>query len=269
MSRNIANIALGLGYNGSPLKSPTPEPRNDGSFDKCWKRINGITYLYKSGGEKWSDNTGNESYSEVLVNQVAYALGLPLNSFVRYECIEKFVDNKKFIICRCPSFTSEDIGYLPIENTGLASADIMTQYKTMLKCNSGVQFLAMLLLDSLTMNVDRHTGNYGFLFSTDNLKIIKMAPIFDNNLALIPKVSIKDKEALAYNIRNARPSGDHFGDFIEQGKFVLSIQPKFRERLNYINNLRFRIDNGMESLSIDRLKLLEALVKRQASLILK
>lgn len=55
-------------------------------------------------------------------------------------------------------------------------------------------FLAMCLLDSIILNIDRHDGNFGYLVSNDKHTIGVMAPIFDNNLSLLCKQPIKNKE---------------------------------------------------------------------------
>lgn len=51
----------------------------------------------------------------------------------------------------------------------------------------------MVVLDYITMNVDRHSGNFGCLIDNNTLEIKRMAPIFDSNLGLYPKLPILDK----------------------------------------------------------------------------
>ena len=67
------------------LTSTSPEFTTNGMLAKCWRRIDGTVYLYKSGTEG-AANTGFEPYSEYYASQVAEALGLP---HVEYG-LEKF-----------------------------------------------------------------------------------------------------------------------------------------------------------------------------------
>ena len=56
-------------------KETSPEFTTNGMLAKCWRRIDGQIYLYKSGTEG-AANTGFEPYSEFYAAQVAEALGL-------------------------------------------------------------------------------------------------------------------------------------------------------------------------------------------------
>lgn len=53
-------------------------------------------------------------------------------------------------------------------------------------------FRRMLVLDALILNTDRHAGNYGMMFDTDTLQILKMGPVFDHNQALLPYAEEED-----------------------------------------------------------------------------
>ena len=54
---------------GTILSSTSPEFTTEGSFAKCWKREEDNIFMYKRGTEHFN-NSGNESYSEVLAAQV-------------------------------------------------------------------------------------------------------------------------------------------------------------------------------------------------------
>ena len=44
----------------------------------------------------------------------------------------------------------------------------------------------MVVMDAVCANVDRHAGNYGFLVRNDTGEVVRMAPLFDQNMALLP-----------------------------------------------------------------------------------
>ena len=73
----------------------------------------------------------------------------------------------------------------------------------------------MLVLDSITLNYDRHYGNFGFMYDTDTFKVTRMAPIYDNDCSLLALTMISDKtfdEVYNLELNNKRPriGGEHF-----------------------------------------------------------
>lgn len=50
-----------------------------------------------------------------------------------------------------------------------------------------MEYLNILFMDTICMNVDRHTQNYGFLRDLGTGRIKSMAPNFDNNLSLVSR----------------------------------------------------------------------------------
>ena len=53
-------------------------------------------------------------------------------------------------------------------------------------------YLRLIVLDTLCMNMDRHTQNYGVLRDTETGEILRLAPNYDNNIALIARGYPKD-----------------------------------------------------------------------------
>ena len=47
------------------------------------------------------------------------------------------------------------------------------------------QYVELLMMDAFCLNADRHTNNYGVLRDPDSGKVLRLAPNFDNNIALI------------------------------------------------------------------------------------
>lgn len=262
LSRIAANIGLGLGYNGIIQKTPTSETTLDGSFDKCWIRKNGEIYLLKLSRPKWSESTGNESYSEVLCCQLAKALGI--DRYVEYTCKERFIrNNDKVIQTECKCFTSEDISYLPIAYTPFEYYNELQMNEVYKRYGDDKLYRLMLLMDCLTMNTDRHTGNYGFIYNNNTLKIIGMAPVFDNNMAFLPNMSLSEYNDVIRVMSISRPSGGNFESFVQLGAKLVSIDRELGARLNNLYGFEFRRTSGMESLSDKRLKFCTQLVQRQ------
>lgn len=151
--------------------SRTPELTNIGSYEKCWKLENGNWYLYKKG-------TKEAVFSELFISKLGQALGFDM---AYYEYVDdttiKSIDFTK----------SAAINFEPassVMNENVEYADNCTALKK-LQENLVPQYLSMLFMDTICFNFDRHTLNYGFMVDADNGAILKMAPNFDNNLALL------------------------------------------------------------------------------------
>lgn len=67
--------------------------------------------------------------------------------------------------------------------------DYAANYKVFREIGQTVadQYLEILIMDTLCLNADRHTQNYGVLRDPLTGTILSMAPNFDNNIALISR----------------------------------------------------------------------------------
>lgn len=74
------------------------------------------------------------------------------------------------------------------DNPDLTALDYYNEY------GSGDLFRAMIVADAVTFNADRHVGNHGMLIDNDTFELTKMAPIYDNNLSLLPYAMKSDFE---------------------------------------------------------------------------
>lgn len=189
-SKIIGEIALNCNYRGGKLKSPSPDYTVDGTADKCWKRENGIIYLYKTSGEKWSGITGNRPYMEYYANQVAERLFINKHDFIKYDIKVRTTDQgyKKAYV-RSPIFTSERYGFLPMWDSRYRGLEIVELDKIM-DAKSRIILREMILLDSIILNYDRHMGNYGFMYDNESYKIQGMSPVFDNDCSLGHNISL-------------------------------------------------------------------------------
>lgn len=60
------------------------------------------------------------------------------------------------------------------------------------KCDYEEKLHEMVVMDAVMADVDRHAGNYGFLVDSDTGDILRMAPLFDQNMACLPMMMEHD-----------------------------------------------------------------------------
>lgn len=265
----------------SNLHVGRPEYSTDGNFPKCWVKQDGVDKLIKCGSSG-AYNAGLEPFSEVLSCQLLEALDY--KKYVPYELCEidytkfgyKFLNSKYMkeivsptiednirIASVCDSFTNEQIGYVPMRYYSEGSS-----YQELLQkadfCND---LSVMLLFDCLSLNVDRHTGNFGYLVDNNNFNTIEFAPIFDSNLALDPYwVPSLDGNLNSY----AATCSSKFGNsFIELGAFILQNRPDLIEKVRAVAKYFEFKTTEPYSFKLARLEALSTLVRTQAILILK
>ena len=265
----------------SNLHVGRPEYSTDGNFPKCWVKQDGVDKLIKCGSSG-AYNAGLEPFSEVLSCQLLEALDY--KKYVPYELCEidytkfgyKFLNSKYMkeivsptiednirIASVCDSFTNEQIGYVPMRYYSEGSS-----YQELLQkadfCND---LSVMLLFDCLSLNVDRHTGNFGYLVDNNNFNTIEFAPIFDSNLALAPYwVPSLDGNLNSY----AATCSSKFGNsFIELGAFILQNRPDLIEKVRAVAKYFEFKTTEPYSFKLACLEALSTLVRTQAILILK
>ena len=125
-------------------------------------------------------------------------------------------------------------------------------------------FRRMCVLDALTLNPDRHYGNFGFLFDNQTMAISGMAPVFDNNRALFPELDEDKLAAPDWYIERCRPKLGR--DFIITARGLLT--DEIRADLEKLRGFRFE-NHPRLPISEARLDLLRELVQRQLDQILK
>ena len=158
--------------------SRTPELTNRGSFEKCWKLIDGKWWMYKNGNE-------NEYFSELFICKLGEKLGL---NMAHYEMDGDYIRSMDFTDSAAVNFEpirslmDDDEDY---ENCFNAIYDLSPEFAK--------QYLLLIWMDSVCYNMDRHTENFGFIRDIDTGEIISLAPNYDNNIALIAKGYPTDK----------------------------------------------------------------------------
>ena len=169
----------GNGLYGIQMSTTSPELTTDGAYDKCWlNREDGI-HLIKTGSTG-ARNAGLEPYGEVLASQVFQKI----SKSVTYKLAH--YDGR--VISDCKLFTSEQYGYRPVSlylkpGVRYELADILKIYEDI---GSGDEFRRMVVADCITLNSDRHYGNFGFLVNNETYEQISINPCFDFNMAFIP-----------------------------------------------------------------------------------
>ena len=164
------------------MPSKTPELTNIGSYEKCWKLENGQWWIYKHGSKE-------EIFSELFIYNLGKELGFRM---AKYE-----YDNENYI--KSLDFTNgnevnfESMYSLVGDNDDYNNSFLDLQnLETECKEDILKDYLRMIYLDSICLNVDRHTQNYGILRNKETGKILALAPNFDNNIALISRGYPKD-----------------------------------------------------------------------------
>lgn len=157
----------------------TPEMTNIGSYEKCWKVIDGNWYMYKQGTE-------NERFSELFAYELGSRLGF---NMAKYKIIDKFIVSEDFT-------RGAEVNFEPMYSIVLDNEDYKDNIEILSKIDKNIvnQYLDMIFLDTIIMNVDRHTFNYGLIREVETGKILSLAPNFDNNLSLISRGYAKNTD---------------------------------------------------------------------------
>jgi len=145
----------------------SPELTNIGSFEKCWKLIEGYWYMIKKG-------TYKENFAEVLIANIATNLGF---NAVKYEAIEDGA------LVKSKDFTNNgEVDFEPMFSFVRGYWEIDDSISIIKELGYINEFLNITFMDALCYNIDRHTFNFGILRKDG--EPIGLAPNFDNNLGL-------------------------------------------------------------------------------------
>ena len=197
----FSNLALTGSYDSfnkaaNSKRTRTPELTNIGSYEKCWKLIDGEWWLYKKANHE-------ELFSELFIYRLGKALGFNMAEYERgkgYIKTKDFTNNASVNFESAYSFMADNEDYI----------DNINRLREL--CPDGVgDYVRMLFLDTICANPDRHSFNYGILRNVNTGKILGLAPNFDNNMALIsrgyPK-NIKRKNDVLVKLFNELMSYD-------------------------------------------------------------
>ena len=165
--------------------SRSPELTNIGSFEKCWRLEQGEWVMYKS------ENT-LEQFSEIFICRLGQHLGFDMAVYEKVDnCVKTkdFTEGKKYDFEPAVALVGEQ-------------EDYSVSYKKLMDYSPTIaaDFVKLIFMDTLCFNMDRHTNNYGVLRDAETGKVVKLAPNFDNNIALISrgytKTEVSEKDLL-------------------------------------------------------------------------
>ena len=255
-NEQISKLAFaGLGLYGQSFSTTVPELTTDGSFRKCWRRENDEIYLYKQGYDIGS-NAGLEPYSEVLASELIKQV---CPNAVTYELVKL----RNEMTSKCKLFTKEAYGYVPLSRIlpKIASLDEILGFYTSI--GSEDEFRRMMVMDAITFNQDRHLGNLGVLVNNDTQEIIKMAPNFDYNLALLPYVIDSEFSDIGTKLLDYGPKIGT--DFTALGQSMMT--DDIRSDVEKLRDYHFTF-RGDTKFSPDRVGVLEKIVQTQIDAVL-
>lgn len=252
----ISKLAFeGVGLYGIKLSNTSPELSTEGSFRKCWRREEDGIFLYKRGSSG-ARNAGLEPYCEILGAEVAVKV---LDSAVPYTLVNLHGE----LASKCRLFTNEQYGYVPASRFDInhgAPNELMKFYSAI---GSEEEFRRMIVIDALTFNTDRHAGNHGVLVDNDTLKPVRMAPVFDMNMSMLPYVERDDFLDIG---RKMEQYGPRIGeDFTRMGQ--QAVNSSIRSTLVGLKGFRFSF-RGDEHFPEWRVRAMEELVNRQIEAVL-
>lgn len=253
----IAHLAFegGVGLRGEKFSSTSPEFGTDGSFAKCWTRDENSNIVLLKRGSQGYANAGLEPYSEFYASQLSKEI---CDSYVEYDLIKYH----NHLASSCPLFTDETLGYTPASSV-LSENSFFKIMKYFDSIGSGDLFRSMIVLDGIILNQDRHLKNFGVVFDNESLRILGMAPVFDNNISLLTYALDDD----LINLDNyLSTKGSKFsGDWVKEASVCLT--PKLRRTLNNLYGFRFKKHPNF-NLPDERLEILNKVVNDQIKKIL-
>ncbi|MCD8223679.1 MAG: hypothetical protein LUC99_02340 [Clostridiales bacterium] len=254
----VSKLAFeGIGLYGLKLSGTSPELSTGGTFRKCWmKEADGI-WLYKRG-QTGARNVGLEPYGEMLGSEIARKICRD-DRAVKYEV--KALHGE--LASRCKLFTDETLGYVPYSqiNPQKFSPDEMLAFYSSI--DEEDLFRRMIVTDALTFNIDRHAGNHGVLIDNDTLEPVKMAPVFDMNLSMLPYLERDDFEHIGNSLLDYAPLIGE--DFTRIGQLVLT--PSIRADLINMKGFQFAF-RGDDKYPEWRIKKMEEIIDRQIEALL-
>ena len=182
----IAHIAFdGTGMYGRRNSPTSPEFATSGSFAKCWIREESTNISLLKRGSTGYASAGFESYSEKLASDLLEAAKI---GHVPYS-LTKFHDK---LACKCPIFTSESEGFVSAHRFFDKPFSVNDMLEFAAAHGAEESFRGMIVMDAVMANVDRHAGNYGFLVDNATGEVLRMAPLFDHNMACLPMMMQHD-----------------------------------------------------------------------------
>ena len=150
-SQSIAKLSISgssrsFNYVADNPDAPAAELTNVGSFEKCWKNIDGKWWLFKASNH-------NETFSEVFISKLCKEIGIPCAIYepAGTGCVKTLdFTEGKFNFEPALTFMGENEEY----------EDVITELGKL--CPAAIpDYIRLIFLDALVFNPDRHTANFG------------------------------------------------------------------------------------------------------------
>lgn len=245
----------GNGLFGIQMSTTSPELTTDGAYDKCWLNEKDGIHLIKTGSTG-ARNAGLEPYGEVLASQVFEKLC----DSVRYT-LKKY-DSR--VVSDCKLFTSQEYGYRPISlfyKEKLTLPKLLEIYRSF---NCEDAFRRMIIADCITLNCDRHFGNFGFLVNNQSFERITLNPCFDFNMAFVPFAEEgfdfgqdKDRNKLDFDEYLSKRGPVIGSDYIAPAKAILT--PEIKKIIEEIRetNLTLQCDEAFSEKRLEQMNMIK------------
>ena len=211
-----------------------------GILQKAWNIENGKRILLKRGKI--------EVYNEVIVSKI-------LDEF-SFDHVKYWFDlyNDK-PVCKCENFTNENVELITaseiaeIFNCGREDIAWYMKFINSKVKGGEIKISNMLLIDLVLGNEDRHWNNFGVLRDIKTLKIVDVAPIYDNGNSLwisgFYNNLVKSKTTIGYNYRlkDLINKSYYSSKWKEALKLILTKEPKFETREEIEKQYKAAIEN--------------------------
>lgn len=241
----------------------TPNSSVNGSLRQMWIKENNEMILLKAG-----KTLNLEPFNEVFISNLLDQTNI---NHVRYEL--KQIDNNEYVSA-CKIFTTKDIEFVPAWYIAGKLNPKGSKYDALLKqCNKlnipnyQKDLDSMIAIDYLTLNDDRHWGNFGFLRDSTTLEFKGMAPIFDNGNTLWYN-QYKINEHKPFHTYEAQPFTTTHDKQIKYIQSDLS-DINIKKIVEVAPSLMKEIYTKHEIVSPDRLKIMEHLFTKIALMLEK
>lgn len=181
-NKTAADIAAGEARHITIESEGYTELGTLGSFEKAWRKINGAWFLHKKGDTA-------ELLSEYFSYNFLKCMGVDVADYSVYRYTPKSGIEKTMVLSKdftlggeydfepfaCYFGENEDYRYI-LEKLGRMEDSV-----------PGVteDYVRMCFFDGLLNNGDRHNGNAGFLRDAGSGRLLRLAPLYDYNQALI------------------------------------------------------------------------------------
>ena len=219
-------------------------PEYNGSEKKKTMILEGKKYLVKFPDSNRSTKLNisyiNNVYSEYIGSKIFEILGMNVQ---KVKLGHYNQENRKFYVCACEDFTTENTKLIEFEKLENASLDSEGERKDLSDIKHIIDlntynidkisfknfFWDMFIIDCLIGNTDRHNGNFGFI---KNIKTeeLTLAPIYDCGSCLFSTFTDEKIETVLKNdgllrdcIKNTSSAIKYNGSKIKYYDFITSL----------------------------------------------